>query len=170
MPIYEFACPACRKVLRFFARRPVADAAPPCPHCGGRLEREIERFLVAPRAGDPDALGAGARDPARLAAALAARKADLDGGDPRRRAAALREAAREGGVAFSPEIADALRRVEAGGDAAALGAAVDRAFEEGAAALRAEAGAEPAAPFAEDETLYDLPLPPLPPRKPTAWD
>lgn len=169
MPIYEFACPACRKVLRFFARRPVADADPPCPHCGGRLEREIERFLVAPRAGDPDALGAGARDPSRLAAALAARRDALESGDVRAKAAALREAAREGGVAFAPEIADTLRRVEQGGNAAALDAAVDAALESGAAALRAEAGTGPAGPFAEDETLYDLPLPPLPPPKPTAW-
>ena len=90
MPIYEFACPACRKTLRFFARRPVADADPPCPHCGGKLEREVERFLAAPRAGEADALGAGARDPERVAAALAARAADLESGNPRTRAAALR--------------------------------------------------------------------------------
>ncbi|MBQ9726377.1 MAG: zinc ribbon domain-containing protein [Kiritimatiellae bacterium] len=170
MPIYEFACPACRKTLRFFARRPVADADPPCPRCGGKLSREVERFLATPRAGEADALGAGARDPARLAAARAARKGDLESGDPRRRAAALRQAAREGGVAFAPDVADALSRVEAGGGGAALDAAVDRAFESGEAALRADAGAAPAAPaFEEDETLYDLPLPPLPPRKPTAF-
>ncbi len=169
MPIYEFACPACRKVLRFLARRPVADADPPCPHCGGKLSREVERFLAAPRAGEADALGAGARDPARAAAALASHRGDLEGGDPRRRAAALLAAAREGGVAFAPEVADALRRVEAGGDAAALDVAVDRALEAGEAAFAAEPGAAAAAPFAEDGTLYDLPLPPLPPRRPTAW-
>jgi len=170
MPIYEFACPACRRTLRFFARRPVADANPPCPHCGGPLSREPERFLASPRAGEADALGAGALDPARAAAAFAARRAALEGADPRAKAAALREVAREGGLAFAPEIAEALRRVESGGDPAALDAAVDRALESGAAALAAVGGAAaPPAPFAEDETLYELPLPPLPPRKPTAW-
>ena len=170
MPIYQFACPACRKTLRFFARRPVADADPPCPHCGGKLAREVERFLASPRAGEEDVLGTGVRDPARVAAALAARRDALESGDARAKAAALREAAREGGVSFAPEIADTLRRVEQGGDAAALDAAVDAALESGAAALRADAGAGPAEPFAEDETLHDLPLPPLPSRKPTAWD
>lgn len=169
MPIYEFACPACRKTIRFLARRPVADANPPCPHCGGPLRRDVERFLAAPKAGEADALGAGASDPARAAAALAAHRAALEGADPRAKAAALREAAREGGLAFAPEIADALRRVEAGADPAALDAAVDRALESGAAALAAAPGAAAAAPFTEDDTLYDLPLPPLPPRKPTPW-
>ena len=170
MPIYQFVCPACRKTLRFFARRPVADADPPCPHCGGALEREVERFLATPRAADADALGAGARDPERLAAALAARKGDLEGADPRRRAAALRAAAREGGLDFAPDIADALRRIEAGGDAAALDAALDRmSAASDFAALAASAGAAAAPPFTDDETLYDLPLPPLPPRKPTPW-
>lgn len=170
VPVYQFACPACRRTLRFFARRPVADADPPCPHCGGKLSREVERFLAGPRAGEADAVGAGARDPARTAAALAARGADLADGDPRRRAEALLAVAREGGIAFSPEIADALRRVGAGGDPAALDAALDAVLESGGAALAAEDGAAAGAePFSEDETLYDLPLPPLPPRKPSAW-
>ena len=101
MPIYEFACPACRKTIRFLARRPVADANPPCPHCGGPLRRDVERFLAAPKASEADALGAGASDPARAAAALAAHRAALEGAERMDTAALLPDAAPAGAPGFA---------------------------------------------------------------------
>ena len=45
MPVYEYACPGCRKVVSVLVRRAGATAKPACPECGGkRLTRLISRF------------------------------------------------------------------------------------------------------------------------------
>jgi putative FmdB family regulatory protein len=49
MPIYEFACPDCRKVFNFFSKRVNPERIPACPKCGGaKLTRQISSFS-APR-------------------------------------------------------------------------------------------------------------------------
>jgi putative FmdB family regulatory protein len=48
MPIYEFACPNCRTIFQFFARRVGEQKVPTCPKCGGGdMERVLSRFAVA---------------------------------------------------------------------------------------------------------------------------
>ena len=45
MPVYEYACADCRKVVSVLVRRAGATAKPACPDCGGkRLTRLISRF------------------------------------------------------------------------------------------------------------------------------
>ena len=45
MPIYEFACPACRKQVSVFQRSVSTAVAATCPECGGtELTRLISRF------------------------------------------------------------------------------------------------------------------------------
>ena len=45
MPVYEYACADCRKVVSVLVRRAGATAKPACPECGGkRLTRLISRF------------------------------------------------------------------------------------------------------------------------------
>ena len=45
MPVYEYACFDCKKVVSVLARRVDTDAQPNCPECGGRrLRRVISRF------------------------------------------------------------------------------------------------------------------------------
>lgn len=45
MPIYEFACPKCRKVYSFLSKRVAPSHTPVCPKCGSkRLSKEISRF------------------------------------------------------------------------------------------------------------------------------
>ena len=45
MPVYEYACPDCKKVVSVLARRAGGKAKPTCPECGGRrLTRVISRF------------------------------------------------------------------------------------------------------------------------------
>lgn len=45
MPVYEYACMDCRKVVSVLVKRMTGDAQPSCPECGGaKLERLISRF------------------------------------------------------------------------------------------------------------------------------
>ena len=50
MPIYEFACPKCRKIYSFLSKRLNPDRDPVCPRCGNKkLEKQMSQF-AAPRA------------------------------------------------------------------------------------------------------------------------
>ena len=45
MPVYEFACMDCKKVVSVLVRRIGSDAQPACPDCGGSdVHRLISRF------------------------------------------------------------------------------------------------------------------------------
>ena len=48
MPIYEFACPKCRKIFSFLSKRVRPDRLPTCPKCGNKkLKKEISRFAMS---------------------------------------------------------------------------------------------------------------------------
>jgi putative FmdB family regulatory protein len=45
MPIYEFACPKCRKIFSFFSKRMQPEGLPTCPKCGHKkLQKQVSRF------------------------------------------------------------------------------------------------------------------------------
>jgi putative FmdB family regulatory protein len=45
MPIYEFACPKCRRIYSFLSKRVNPDRTPVCPKCGNKdLVKQISRF------------------------------------------------------------------------------------------------------------------------------
>lgn len=45
MPVYEYGCPDCEKVVSVLVRRMDGTPRPKCPNCGGRkLRRVISRF------------------------------------------------------------------------------------------------------------------------------
>ncbi len=47
MPIYEFACPKCRKIFSFLAKRVNPERHPVCPKCGHtELLRQMSRFAM----------------------------------------------------------------------------------------------------------------------------
>jgi putative FmdB family regulatory protein len=47
MPIYEFACPKCRKIYSFLSKRVKPDRLPVCPKCGNKkLKKEVSRFAM----------------------------------------------------------------------------------------------------------------------------
>jgi putative FmdB family regulatory protein len=47
MPIYEYDCRDCRRVVSLLVLRPSAAAAPTCPRCGGAaLNRVMSRFAT----------------------------------------------------------------------------------------------------------------------------
>jgi len=47
MPIYEFACPRCRKIFSFLSKRVNPDRLPVCPKCGyKKLRKELSGFAM----------------------------------------------------------------------------------------------------------------------------
>jgi putative FmdB family regulatory protein len=47
MPIYEFACPKCRKIFNFLSKRINPDHLPVCPKCGNKkMSKQISRFAM----------------------------------------------------------------------------------------------------------------------------
>lgn len=47
MPIYEFACPKCRKIFSFLSKRINPEGLPTCPKCGNKkMERVMSRFAT----------------------------------------------------------------------------------------------------------------------------
>lgn len=142
MPIYEFLCPSCNRILQFFSRRPNTETVPACPHCHGPLTREIEDF-VATRTDGPT---------------------DEDAENERIRA----------------NVDKLLGRLEKGEAEESVEKEFDQMVDENATTDRTDApvaptaqGPTPAAPAkgapTRDPTLYDLPSPPLPPRKPNPY-
>ena len=54
MPIYEFACPKCRRIFSFLSKRVNPDRPPTCPKCGHKkLKKEISRFAMIRGAKEP---------------------------------------------------------------------------------------------------------------------
>ena len=56
MPIYEFACPKCRRIFSFLSKR-VKPARPPvCPKCGNkRMSKQVSRFATTKGLKEPAA-------------------------------------------------------------------------------------------------------------------
>ena len=47
MPIYEFACPKCRKIFSFLSKRMKPDRLPVCPKCGNKkMSKQVSRFAT----------------------------------------------------------------------------------------------------------------------------
>ena len=47
MPIYEFACPKCRKIFSFLSKRLNPDRLPVCPKCGNKkMSKQVSRFAT----------------------------------------------------------------------------------------------------------------------------
>jgi putative FmdB family regulatory protein len=56
MPIYEFACPKCRKIFSFLSKRVNPDRPPVCPKCGNKkLSKQISRFAMSRKLKEPAA-------------------------------------------------------------------------------------------------------------------
>jgi putative FmdB family regulatory protein len=58
MPIFEFACPKCRRIFSFLSRKPRADHPPACPKCGHRkMAKQVSAFAM-PRGAKEQSLAA----------------------------------------------------------------------------------------------------------------
>jgi len=54
MPIYEFACPKCRRIFSFLSKRVSPDRLPVCPKCGNKkLSKQVSRFAMSRKVSEP---------------------------------------------------------------------------------------------------------------------
>jgi|ERR1043166_2343001 putative FmdB family regulatory protein len=57
MPIYEFACPKCRKIFSFLSKRTNPDRLPVCPKCGNKkMSKQVSRFAMTRGLKEPAAV------------------------------------------------------------------------------------------------------------------
>src|SRR2546430_14756016 len=48
MPIYEYACPKCRRIFNFLSKRINPDRLPVCPKCGNKkMTKQFSRFAMS---------------------------------------------------------------------------------------------------------------------------
>jgi putative FmdB family regulatory protein len=126
MPIYEYACPECRRIYSFLARRVRSRKVPKCPRCGSRnLTRQLSSFAAPRGAAEPadgSVEGSGSPvpdlDDPKLSRAMGEFEREmsrLDSNDPRQVARLIRrmkDALPRG--AMPKEMDAALKRLEAG--------------------------------------------------------
>jgi len=128
MPIYEFACPKCRKIFSFLSKRLNPDRLPVCPKCGNKkMEKQLSRFAMTRGLAEP-AAGSDAGDEGpmpdlddpRVARAMAEMERDLehmDENNPRHMAHMMRKMKDILPPGAAPKELDvAIKRLEAGED------------------------------------------------------
>lgn len=129
MPIYEFACPKCRRIFSFLAKRVNPGRQPACPKCGHKkMSKQVSQFamtrgLAEPGSGDGPA---GNEPPApdfdnpRVARAMAEMERDLehlDENNPKHMARLMRKMKEIMPAGSMPkEMETAIKRLEAGED------------------------------------------------------
>ena len=127
MPIYEFACPKCRKIFSFLSKRLNPDRLPVCPKCGNKkLKKELSRFAMTRGLSEPASGGAGDEGPMpdlddpRVARAMAEMERDmgqLDENNPKHMAHMMRKMKDIMPAGTMPKEFDiAIKRLEAGED------------------------------------------------------
>jgi putative FmdB family regulatory protein len=130
MPIYEFACPNCRKIFSFLSKRTNPDRLPVCPKCGNKkMAKQMSRFAAPRRAKEPATVGDSGdgnepsmpdfEDP-RIARAMNEMERDmenLDENNPRHMAHMMRKMKDLMPPGAMPKEMDiAIKRLEAGED------------------------------------------------------
>jgi putative FmdB family regulatory protein len=130
MPIYEFACPKCRRIYSFLSKRVNPLHSPTCPKCGAKkLSKEISRFAMIkgvaeaaakPDGGSDDGPPMPDLDDPRVERAMAEMERDmehLDENNPKHMAHMLRKMKDLMPAGTMPkEMETAIKRLEAGED------------------------------------------------------
>ena len=160
MPIYEFACPKCRRIFSFLSKRVNPDRLPVCPKCGNKkLTKEMSRFAMTRGLSEsgPSDEGAGPmpdmNDP-RIERAMAEMERDLgnlDENNPKHMAHMMRkmkDILPPGSVPKELEVA--IKRLEAGEDPEKIEEDMGDVFGE---LMGGDGGG--GGGYARDEGLYD---------------
>lgn len=130
MPIYEFACPKCRRIFSFLSKRLKPERLPVCPKCGNnKLQKQLSRFamtrgLKEPAGGAGDMENGGPpmpdMDDPRIERAMAEIERDMahmDENNPRHMAIMMRKMKDVLPPGTMPKELDvAIKRLEAGED------------------------------------------------------
>jgi putative FmdB family regulatory protein len=162
MPIYEFACPKCRKIFSFLSKRVNPDRLPVCPKCGNRkLVKQMSQFALSRGTKEPDLAGDETPmpgvDESKVMRAMSELERDMDHFDennPKHMAHMMRkmkEAMPPG--AMPKEIDVAIKRLEAGEDPEKIEADMGDVFGEMTGG--AQGGGGSAGGYTRDAGLYD---------------
>ena len=130
MPIYEFACPKCRKIFSFLSKRVQPDRLPVCPKCGNKkLSKQLSAFAPLCGAKEPSAPVDPGSDPGgpvpdlddpKIMRAMSEMERDmehLDENNPRHMAHMMRKMKDLLPAGSAPKELDiAIKRLEAGED------------------------------------------------------
>jgi putative FmdB family regulatory protein len=166
MPIYEFACPNCRKIFSFLSKRLNPDRPPVCPECGNqRLKKQVSRFTMTRGLAEPAAQG-GAEgdeppmpdlDDPRMTRAMAEMERDLehlDENNPKHMAHMMRKMKDLMPPGSVPKELDvAIKRLEAGEDPEKIEADMGDVLGDFMGGEGGGAGGEGG--YARDSGLYD---------------
>jgi putative FmdB family regulatory protein len=129
MPIYEFACPDCRKIFNFLSKRLKPAGPPVCPKCGQRkMIKQVSSFAMPRGLAEPSAAPAADSeqgpmpdmDDPRIARVMSEMERDmehLDENNPRHMAhmmKKMKDLMPAGSVPKEFEVA--IKRLEAGED------------------------------------------------------
>ncbi len=128
MPIYEFACPKCRRIFSFLAKSALSDRSPVCPKCGHRkLSKQLSTFAMprgmrepGPTAPEGEHLPMPDMDDPRVTRAMSELERDmehLDENNPRHMAHMMKKMKDLMPAGTMPkEMETAIKRLEAGED------------------------------------------------------
>ena len=130
LPIYEFACPKCRRIFSFLSKRLTPERAPVCPQCGSKkLFKQVSRFAVNKGVAEPVPAAAGGEDGGppmpdlddprieRVMGELERDMEHLDENNPRHMAHLIRKMKEVMPAGMVPKELDiAIKRLEAGED------------------------------------------------------
>ena len=161
MPIYEYACPKCRKIFSFLARRLKATRKPACPQCGSKkLEKEVSRF--APLKGTSETGGDDAPDfdaprMDRVMREMEKDMAHLDENNPKHMAHMMRKMQKALPDDMMPkEMNDAIRRLESGEDPDKIEEDMGEIFDQFMGPDESGSPSGSSASYTRDSGLYDL--------------
>jgi putative FmdB family regulatory protein len=163
MPIYEFACPKCRKIFSFLSKRMNPDRFPVCPKCGNRkLEKQISRFTMtrgladAPADNESDDESMPDLDDPRMARAMAEMERDMehmDENNPKHMAHMMRKMKDLMPPGSVPkELDTAIKRLEAGEDPEKIEADMGDLLGD---FMGSEGGGAAGGGYTKDSGLYD---------------
>lgn len=168
MPIYEFACPNCRRIYSFLSKRVDPVAQPVCPKCGNpNLIKQLSRFSLLRGKKDPtqhrpvsQESNAPDMDDPRVARAMAELEQSLDHIDennPRHLAYLMRKMKEiMPGEAVPKELDVAIRRLESGEDPEKVEEDMGQILNEFMGGPPDDTDASDSAGYTHDEGLYEM--------------
>ena len=168
MPIYEFACPKCRRIFSFLAKRVDPDRVPKCPKCGHKkMSKQVSQFAATKGLKEPPAGGAAAGgeppmpdlDDPRVARAMAEMEREmehLDENNPKHMARLMRKMKDIMPPGAMPkEMETAIKRLEAGEDPEKIEADMGDVLGDFMGGGEGDGGG-PGGGYTRDSGLYDF--------------